>query len=405
MKLFVVTAFVTFVLYSSASPAKEALLHQLKMENNVDPTEAETAYSPNSNEGDIVLNPGQLRDYKDMSRQYDGREKRKAVNTDNYKVWPSGIIPYEWDTIAEGNRPNAQKAMRAWEENTCLTFPEWPAEGVNHNGKLSFVDGTGCWSNMAFTGGTQKVSLDSSGGCSALGVALHEIGHVIGLWHEHTRPDRNDTVTIKGENIEPGKESSFTTKDWAMVDSHDVPYDVTSIMHYAPKAFSVNGLPTIEAEAEEFQSIMGKQTSLSHLDHKIVNLMYKCNGCGGKLTGTSGSFSTPNYPSNYVDVTADDLQVVTTDDLQDVTTDDLQDVTTDHLQGVTTDDLQDITTDDLQGVKTDDLQDITTDDLQDTNITTEDLQDVMTDDLQDVTTDDLQDVTTDDLQDVTTDDL
>jgi tolkin protein len=41
---------------------------------------------------------------------------------------------------------------------------------------------------------------------------VHELGHVVGFWHEHTRPDRDDHVQIVRENIMTGETQPFGVK-------------------------------------------------------------------------------------------------------------------------------------------------------------------------------------------------
>ena len=42
--------------------------------------------------------------------------------------------------------------------------------------------------------GAQKIALDP--GCMQHGILLHELGHVIGFWHEQNRPDRDDYIKV-----------------------------------------------------------------------------------------------------------------------------------------------------------------------------------------------------------------
>ncbi len=48
-------------------------------------------------------------------------------------------------------------------------------------------------------GRRQTISLGS--GCAHHSVILHELGHVVGFWHEQNRPDRDKFVRIIKKNI------------------------------------------------------------------------------------------------------------------------------------------------------------------------------------------------------------
>ena len=50
---------------------------------------------------------------------------------------------------------------------------------------------------------SQAISIGKN--CDKFGIVVHELGHVVGFWHEHTRPDRDDWVTIYRENIMVGQ--------------------------------------------------------------------------------------------------------------------------------------------------------------------------------------------------------
>ena len=56
--------------------------------------------------------------------------------------------------------------------------------------------------------GGQAISIGKN--CDKFGIVVHELGHVIGFWHEHTRPDRDEHVQIVYKNILPGKGASQT---------------------------------------------------------------------------------------------------------------------------------------------------------------------------------------------------
>ena len=58
--------------------------------------------------------------------------------------------------------------------------------------------------------GPQAISIGKN--CDKFGIVVHELGHAVGFWHEHTRPDRDDWVTIFRENIMVGKFYNWFSK-------------------------------------------------------------------------------------------------------------------------------------------------------------------------------------------------
>ncbi|XP_057689015.1 bone morphogenetic protein 1a isoform X2 [Corythoichthys intestinalis] len=232
------------------------------------------------------------------NRQVSRRRKRAATSRPE-RVWPEGVIPY----VISGNFSGSQRAifrqaMRHWEKHTCVTFIERTQEE-------SYIVFTyrpcGCCSYVGRRGGgPQAISIGKN--CDKFGIVVHELGHVIGFWHEHTRPDRDEHVSIIRDNIQPGQEYNFLKMEPGEVDSLGEIYDFDSIMHYARNTFSRGiFLDTIlpRYDVNGVRPPIGQRTRLSKGDIAQARKLYKCSRCGDSLQDSSGNFSSPGFPNGY----------------------------------------------------------------------------------------------------------
>ncbi|XP_077864886.1 plasminogen-like [Saccoglossus kowalevskii] len=169
--------------------------------------------------------------------------------------------------------------MAHWENETCIRFKPYTehlASILGHHGRIRFTKGNGCWSFIGMIKTTTYQELSLGPGCANKGTIVHELGHVIGFWHEQSRLDRDNYVEIHWENIEDGQTHNFQKYGANEGDSHGIPYDVGSAMHYYKTIFSKNGSPTITAINPEDNSRMGNHGSLTYSDILLANLMYPC---------------------------------------------------------------------------------------------------------------------------------
>lgn len=99
---------------------------------------------------------------------------------------------------------------------------------------------------------------------------LHEIGHSVGLIHEHQRPDRDQHVIINMANVDKGRESDMKAISHLHVATNI--YDPVSIMHYSRRGGSDSGKITLTPIPPATRLDGARQ--LTGLDIDIVNRVY-----------------------------------------------------------------------------------------------------------------------------------
>lgn len=112
---------------------------------------------------------------------------------------------------------------------------------------------------------------------------MHELGHVLGFFHEHQRPDRDEYITINEEAIKdnPVAVKAYMRYD-GLINSLGVGYDYASVMHYSKRAFAEQGQVAFkinkDKELPECLQEVGQRKSISKKDFEQVNKLYNCPG-------------------------------------------------------------------------------------------------------------------------------
>ena len=187
--------------------------------------------------------------------------------------WPSGTVYFVRPTFSYTTNKSIRDAMVAMGSVEGWPSFGWPPktgptpatatglkfvaisplmslfkDHVYFTGSLTVPPGNGR-SSVGRKGGRQFVSfsmLDIFNDVALpQGLVHHELGHTVGLNHEHQRSDRDDFVTVWWFCMSPNSWGNFEKRPGFPLG----PYDPSSLMHYTKNTFSTLGCPTLTSKS------------------------------------------------------------------------------------------------------------------------------------------------------------
>ncbi|XP_055609564.1 astacin-like [Uranotaenia lowii] len=221
-------------------------------------------------QGDIMLEPPR-KGRVSISERYQSR------------IWPRGRVPYQIKgNFSQSERETIMAAMAMYAEKTCVRFVRRSIFDAQY---IKIVnDNAGCYSYVGRSTNNQYnlINLQTPSCLYAVGTPVHEMMHAIGFYHEFTRPDRDDWITINRSALLPEYQTdeffnaNFGKLDANEVDLYNITYNYGSVMHYSKYAGAQSADYPVMDNKQPWEGDFGNEEGFSQPDIDQVNIRYKC---------------------------------------------------------------------------------------------------------------------------------
>jgi hypothetical protein len=184
--------------------------------------------------GDMMIPVSYLQGWR--NKLAGGPQPKLAFNG-GFTAWPGGNVYYSFSNNVSAVKQKAfEDGMAEWAMFANLHFIPYTNE-ANYVLIYEATGAEGGASMVGMVGGQQTLLIGPTSWNRP--TICHELGHTLGLVHEHQRSDRDAYVTILTNNIVPGQEGNFVLLTNSL---NKTPYDFLSIMHYSRTNLSVSPL-------------------------------------------------------------------------------------------------------------------------------------------------------------------